>query len=99
MSLLKLLGLGGAGLAAFPVVQAIVIASVAVVVSIALFLAVAAVINRVFTFGYVEGEVCILHTGHYLAAAVATYLLSLAVSLQLAGSLHRISPGEAVRDN
>jgi putative ABC transport system permease protein len=98
MSLLKLLGLGGAGLAAFPIVQAIVIASAAVIVSIALFLVVGAVINRVFTFGYVEGDVCILHAGHYIAAAVATYLLSVAVSLQLAGSLHRISPGEAVRD-
>jgi putative ABC transport system permease protein len=99
LSLLKLLGLGGAGLAAFPVVQAMVVASAAVIISMALFLVVATVINRVFTFGYLEGEVCILHAWHYLAAAVATYLLSVAVSLRLAGSLHRISPGEAVRDN
>jgi putative ABC transport system permease protein len=99
LSLLKLLGLGGAGLAAFPVVQAMVVASAAVIVSMALFLVVATVINRVFTFGYLEGEVCALHAWHYLAAAAATYLLSVAVSLRLAGSLHRISPGEAVRDN
>lgn len=96
-SLLKLLGLEGLNLAAFPVVQAMLTATVAIVVSLLLYGAMAAAINRTFSFGYIAGDVCALRPIHFVVAVAAVYVVALGVCAYLVRSMNRIAPAEAVR--
>ena len=97
-SLLKLLGLNRFALASFPVTQAAVTTTLALVASCLLFALVAVMINRFFSIGYVPGNVCILRPIHFLIVVGVTYAVALLISLRLSRALLALSPVEAVRE-
>lgn len=99
LSLLRLLGLPAWGLAAFPMLQAAVIASAGFLLAMLLYFLAAWAINALFADGLVPGErLAALPVGHVLSGALVTLLVALLAAGYAALRARRIEPAEGLRD-
>jgi putative ABC transport system permease protein len=98
LSVLRLLGVSGAGLVRFPIFQAIAIALVGSALAFAVYLLAQATINALFSAPVVPGEaVCLLLPGHY-AVALAMTVAAAALASAVAGwQASRVEPAEGMR--
>jgi putative ABC transport system permease protein len=99
LSLLRLLGLPGWGLALFPLVQAGLIALVGFVLALCLYAAAALAVNRLFARDLLQGEqLAFLSPGYVLLAFLVTLLVALVAAGEAARRAARIDPAEGLRD-
>lgn len=99
LSLLRLLGLPGWGLALFPLVQGALIALSGFVLALCLYAAAALVVNRHFAQDLLQGEqLAFLAPRYVLLALLVTLLVALAAAGEAARRAARIDPAEGLRD-
>ncbi len=99
LSLLRLLGLPAWGLAAFPMVQAAVIAGSGFLLALLLYVFAAWAINALFAEGLVPGErLAELPAGHVLLGALVTLLVALLAAGYAAWRARGVEPAEGLRD-
>jgi len=99
LSLLRLMGLPAWGLAAFPMVQALLIAGLGLALAFGLYALAAWAINALFAEALVPGErLAGLTPGHVLLAAGVTLLVALLAAGTAARRALRIEPAEGLRD-
>ena len=99
LSILRLLGLPAWGLAAFPMLQAAVIAMVGFLLALGLYFLAAWAINALFAEGLVPGErLAALPGGHVLLGALVTLLVALLAAGYAAWRARGIEPAEGLRD-
>ena len=99
MAVLSLLGFSRRWIAAFPVMQAVMIACLGMLGAFVLYLAGAAAINLYFAPVLREGQVAAsLTAGHLLVAACAGLLLTLLPAAAAAWKVARIEASEALRE-
>ncbi|WP_114377903.1 FtsX-like permease family protein [Elioraea thermophila] len=97
LALLRLMGMPARGLLAFPLTQAVALASAAAVFAGAIALGVAAVINRLGV-AVGEGPIARITPEHLAIAAVLTVLGAVLASLFAAARAAAIEPAEGLRD-
>jgi putative ABC transport system permease protein len=99
LAILALLGIGRAGIAAFPALEAGAIAVAGVLVSSALFLVAAACINAYFSASLPGGAAaCTLRAAHFAVAALVSLTGALAAASLAGWHASRIDPSESLRD-
>lgn len=99
LSLLRLLGLGSRPLAAFPVVQVFVTATLGLLAAVALAFGFAALINRLYLTEMFDGSICQVEWTDVACAALVSYSVALLVVLWQLRALRSIAPSEALAEN
>ena len=99
LAVLRLLGVHGASLSLFPLTSAIILTLGGILGSLALFHALAATINGVFSAHLAEGEMfCRLTAIHQTAALGLALALAVLTGLAASRRMLRIQPAESLRD-
>lgn len=98
LSLLRLLGISRGRLWLFPLVQVFGITSAGLVIALALALAAASAMNRIYLVGAFGDLLCELRVREFLVAAAASYGLAVLVAVQQFSVLQRISPSDALAE-
>lgn len=100
LGILRLNGLSRRAVFFFPVVQALWIALLGLITSLAGYLALASLINYTFASDLAPGErFCTLPPSYIFMAGVSTLVLAILASLAAAWRTTRIDPAEAVREH
>jgi putative ABC transport system permease protein len=98
LSVLRLIGLARRQVFRFPVYQGATLALLSVVLALAAYFSLAAVINQVFAADLDLGErICQLPWSYLLVAVTATLAVAMLSSLLAAWRTTKIDPGEALR--
>ena len=99
LAVLRLLGVHGASLTAFPLTSALLLTMGGILTSLALFHALAATINGVFSSHLAEGEVfCRLTLSHQASALGIALVLAVLTGLAASRRMLAIQPAESLRD-
>ncbi len=99
LAVLRLLGVHGTSLSLFPLTSAMILTLGGILGSLALFHALAATINGVFSAHLAEGEMfCRLTTVHQMAALGMALALAVLTGLAASRRMLRIQPAESLRD-
>ncbi len=98
MATLALMGIGGDRLTLFPIVQALVCAVFALIVSFAIFAAAAAVVEHMFRGGLANGALVHLSAMHALAIIALVLLFVTLSALFAARAAQRVDPAIALRE-
>ncbi|MGE4558948.1 MAG: ABC transporter permease, partial [Desulfobulbus sp.] len=99
LNVLRLLGLLKKELVLFPVAQGLLLSSGALVLALAIFAAVAQIINQLFRAQLRTTEsLCTLSWGHFLLLFVGVWSLSIIAATFAALRATRLDPAEALRD-
>lgn len=99
LGLLRLMGFSTFALVCFPLLQALLTASLGLLLASGLYAAAASVINHLFSASLMGVEqVCLLLPRHWAAATALIISLSLAAVLGPALRAARIEPSEVIRD-
>ena len=99
LAVLRLLGVHGAALTLFPLTSAVILTLGGIAGSLALFHALAATINSVFSQHLADGEVfCRLTLAHQSAALGIALALAVLTGLAASRRMMRIQPAESLRD-
>nr|WP_320010207.1 ABC transporter permease [uncultured Desulfobulbus sp.] len=99
LNVLRLLGLLKKELVLFPIAQGLLLSSGALVLSVAIFAAVAQVINQLFQAQLRSAEsLCSLSSVHFLLLVAGVWSLSIIAATFAALRATRLDPAEALRD-
>lgn len=100
LSLLRLIGITGAGLRLFPIIQAAAIAVAGAAIAIAVALGVAALVNNVAaeSVDATTRAVCKIAPEHFAIATAATLIGAILAAAFAGGRAARIQPAEGLRD-
>jgi putative ABC transport system permease protein len=99
ISVIRLIGVPRGAARAFPVIQALLIASAGLVGAIVVYAAAAIALNTLYSGDYVEGaEICRLTGVHLAIATVGSLTIGVVASAIAAARVVRIEPSEGLRD-
>jgi len=99
LGITRLIGFSTAGIAWFPIIQAVATSFLGTTVAVCFYVVSEMVINRLFSHYLSAGEyVCKLSSGHLLMAFGFTVAMSVVASGYAASRVAKIEPSEVIRD-
>ncbi len=98
LALLRLMGMQGAALLAFPLVQALAITSGVMLIAVTVGLAAASALNRLYLIAGTTGDICRIEPGLVAAASAASYTIAAVVAAMQARRMAAIAPAEALAE-